>query len=160
MLRTILGIGHTLYLFRISDECSRIVSADPPLWLVARWTCVACMYASIAATEKTLLRDRSYLLKSGCDLAMNFIPSRSYFQDQQLCTFRFFVRIPFTSLGRQNYLAPNAHNRKARKHSMHGRYARSAKYSVANRVISRKLYMRSPYHFYTTLSGLLIRTIM
>ena len=74
---------------------------------------------------------------------MNFIPSRSYFQDQQLCTFRFFVRIPFTSLGRQNYLAPNAHFRKARKHAMHGRDATSAKYSVANRVISRKLYMRS-----------------
>ena len=73
---------------------------------------------------------------------MNFIPSRSYFQDQQLYTFRFFVRIPFTSLGRQNYTAPNAHFRKARKHALHGRDVRSAKYSVANRVISRKLFVR------------------
>ena len=81
---------------------------------------------------------------------MNFIPSRSYFQDQQICTFQFCVRIPYPSLGRQNYIAPNAHIHKARKHAMHGRDARSAKYSVANRVISRKLYMRSPsflHHF-------------
>ena len=90
--------------------------------LVARWSCVACMYASIAATEKHCCAP-ARIFGSMDAILMNFIPSRSYFQDQQICTFRFFVRIPYPSLGRQNYIAPNAHIHNARKHAVHGRHA-------------------------------------